>query len=75
MNWDQVSSQFKRYSGQIKSRWSKLTDDDLQTVGGKKEVLVAKINQRYGIAKQEAERQLDNFLGTLGGPKQPTRHA
>jgi uncharacterized protein YjbJ (UPF0337 family) len=73
MNWDQVQGQFKQFTGQIKAKWGKLTDDDLKVVGGKKDILVGKIQERYGIGKEEAEKQLDGFLGGLGVTKSDDR--
>lgn len=61
MNWDQVEGKWKRAAGKIKEKWGKLTDDDLQMIRGKRDQLVGKIQERYGIAKNEAERQVDEF--------------
>jgi uncharacterized protein YjbJ (UPF0337 family) len=65
MNWDQVSGQMKQLGADIKSRWAKLTDDDLQNLGAKKDMFVAKIQERYGILKEEAETQVDEWLAKL----------
>ena len=62
MNWDQIEGKWKEYAGKIKSKWGKLTDDDLTVVGGKKDQLVGVIQQRYGIARDEAERQIDTWM-------------
>ena len=59
MNWDQLEGKWKDYAGSARAHWSKLTDEDWQAMTGKKEHLVGLIQQRYGIAKQEAERQVD----------------
>ena len=61
MNWDQVEGKWKQYSGKVKEKWGKLTDDDLTVIHGKRDQLVGKIQERYGIAKQEAEHQVDEF--------------
>jgi uncharacterized protein YjbJ (UPF0337 family) len=61
MNWDQIEGQWKQSSGKIKEKWGKLTDDDLAVINGKKEQLVGKIQQHYGIAKDVAEKQIDDF--------------
>ncbi len=66
MNWDQVEGKWKQASGKVKEKWGKLTDDDLQTIGGKRQQLVGRIQERYGIAKEEAERQVDEFSRTYG---------
>jgi uncharacterized protein YjbJ (UPF0337 family) len=59
MNWDQIEGQWKQFTGSAREKWGKLTDDDIQTLTGKKDQLVGKIQERYGIAKAEAEKQAD----------------
>jgi uncharacterized protein YjbJ (UPF0337 family) len=61
MNWDQIEGKWKQSMGKIKAKWGKLTDDDLTVINGKKEQLVGKIQERYGIAKDAAEKQVDEF--------------
>ncbi|HTZ31630.1 MAG TPA: CsbD family protein [Methylomirabilota bacterium] len=65
MNWEQIEGRWKQYSGQLKEKWGKLTDDDLQRIAGKRDQLVGKIQERYGIAKEEVERQIEDFTRTL----------
>jgi uncharacterized protein YjbJ (UPF0337 family) len=65
MNWDQVQGKWKQYKGQAKEKWGKLTDDDLDVVDGKRQQLVGRIQERYGIAKDAAEQQADEFVETL----------
>jgi uncharacterized protein YjbJ (UPF0337 family) len=62
MNWDQVAGQWKQLKGTIKSKWGKFTDDDIEVLGGKKDVLIGKIQQRYGKKKDEAEKEVDEWL-------------
>jgi len=59
MNWDQIEGKWKQIRGQAKQQWGKLTDDDLDTMAGKREQLIGKVQEKYGIAKEEAERQVD----------------
>jgi len=59
MNWDQIEGKWKQFTGSARERWGKLTDDDWQTIAGKKDQLVGRIEARYGIAKAEAEKQAD----------------
>lgn len=61
MNEDTIKGQWKQLRGTLKSRWGKLTDDDLQTASGSTEYLVGKLQERYGIARDEAERQIRDF--------------
>ena len=67
MNWDTIEGQWKQFKGRAKQAWSKLTDDDLANLNGKREQLAGKIQERYGIQKQEAERQIDEWIGRLDG--------
>jgi len=64
MNWDQIQGKWKEVKGQAKQKWSDLTDDDLDKVEGKRDELVGKVQQRYGIAKEEAEKQVAEFEGS-----------
>jgi uncharacterized protein YjbJ (UPF0337 family) len=70
MNWDQIEGQWKQLGGQVKSKWAKLTDDDIGTLHAKKEELVGKIQERYGVLKDEAERQVDQWIKELK-PRHP----
>jgi uncharacterized protein YjbJ (UPF0337 family) len=65
MNWDQVEGKWKQYKGQMKEKWGKFTDDDLNVIDGRREQLVGKIQERYGTAKAEAEKQADEFVKAL----------
>src|SRR5271168_4998167 len=62
MNSDQVEGKWKQLAGKAREKWGKLTDDDLQVIGGKKEQLVGKIQERYGIAREAAQEQVDEFI-------------
>jgi uncharacterized protein YjbJ (UPF0337 family) len=64
MNSDQIEGNWKQFSGKVKEKWGKLTDDDLAVIGGKKDQLVGKIQERYGIKKEEAQKELDEFYKT-----------
>lgn len=61
MNEDRIKGQWKQLAGKIKSQWGKLTDDDLRVAEGNSEYLAGKIQERYGIAKDEAKKQVDDF--------------
>ena len=65
MNWDQVEGRMKQVGGKLKAKWAKLTDDDLLLLKGKKEVFLGKLQERSGMVKDEAERELDAFLARL----------
>jgi uncharacterized protein YjbJ (UPF0337 family) len=59
MNWDQIEGKWKQVKGSAKQQWAKLTDDDLTYASGKKDELVGKIQERYGITREEAQKQAD----------------
>ena len=58
MNWDRIEGNWKQVTGKAKVQWGKLTDDDLDVVAGRREQLSGKIQERYGVAKDEAEKQV-----------------
>jgi uncharacterized protein YjbJ (UPF0337 family) len=68
MNWDVVKGNWKQFTGKVKQKWGKLTDDDLTAIGGKRDELVGRLQQRYGYAKDQAERELDEFTRSLDTP-------
>ncbi len=57
MNTDQVSGKWKQMKGAAKQQWGKLTDDDLEVIAGKKDELVGKLQERYGMAREEAQKK------------------
>ena len=59
MNADQLEGKWKQLKGSVKEKWGKLTDDDLDLIAGKRDKLIGKLQERYGIRKEEAERQAD----------------
>jgi len=61
MNEEQIKGNWHQLKGQLKQQWGKLTDDDLDVIAGKREQLLGRIQQRHGVAKDEAERQVDTF--------------
>jgi uncharacterized protein YjbJ (UPF0337 family) len=63
MNWDQIKGKWKQAKGVAQQKWGKLTNDDLDVIAGKREELVGKVQERYGIAKEQAEDQVAEFEG------------
>jgi len=61
MNWDRIQGNWKQMTGSLRSKWGKLTDDDFEHLAGHKDKLVGKIQERYGIQKDEAERQVNEW--------------
>ena len=58
MNWEQIEGNWKEAVGKAKEQWGKLTDQDLTVVAGRRDQLAGLIETRYGVAKEEAEKQL-----------------
>jgi uncharacterized protein YjbJ (UPF0337 family) len=65
MNWDRVEGNWKQFAGKVREKWGKLTDDDLQVINGQQDQLVGYIQERYGVAKDEAQKQVKNWVGGL----------
>jgi len=65
MNWDQVTGKWKQFKGQVKQKWGKLTDDDLDVIAGKRDQFCGKLQERYGYAKEQAEKEVDEFASML----------
>ncbi len=61
MNWDIVEGNWKQFKGNVKTQWGKLTDDQLDVIAGKRVELSGKVQEAYGISKDEAEDQIKRF--------------
>lgn len=59
MNWDQVEGKWKQVKGSVKQQWGDLTDDDLTKINGSRDKFVGVLQERYGIAKEEAQKRAD----------------
>ncbi|MGV8806074.1 MAG: CsbD family protein [Polaromonas sp.] len=59
MNEDRIEGNWKQLKGKVKEQWGKLTDDDLDVIAGKRDQLLGKLQERHGINKDEAEKQID----------------
>ena len=65
MNWDELEGKWKQYRGQLREKWGKLTDDDLHVIAGKREQLIGRLQERYGLAKEVAAKQADEFVKAI----------
>ena len=65
MNWDQVEGKWKQMKGSVKQKWGKLTDNELDVIAGNQERLIGKIQERYGVSKEEAAKQIRDWTNTL----------
>jgi len=61
MNEDIIGGNWKQFKGNVREQWGKLTDDDLDVIAGQRDQLLGKLQERYGIKKDEAEQQLRDF--------------
>jgi uncharacterized protein YjbJ (UPF0337 family) len=66
MNKNTLQGQWSQIKGKVKEKWGDLTDNDLAFIDGKRDQLVGRIQERYGLAQEEAERQVSSFETTLG---------
>lgn len=65
MNWEKIEGQWLELKGAVREKWGKLTDDDLEVIAGKKDRMLGKLHARYGLAKEDAEKQLDGFIESI----------
>ena len=65
MNWDQIKGSWRQFTGKVKEKWGKLTDDDLTTIAGKRDQLLGALQERYGYDKERAERELNDFTASI----------
>jgi uncharacterized protein YjbJ (UPF0337 family) len=64
MDWNRVEGNWKQIKGQIKEKWGKLTDDDLNVINGRRDQLEGKIQERYGLAKDQIRKDIDNWYNS-----------
>jgi uncharacterized protein YjbJ (UPF0337 family) len=64
MDWDRIEGNWKQARGKVKEQWGKLTDDDLDVVAGKRDQLEGRIQERYGIAKDQVRKDVDSWMNT-----------
>jgi uncharacterized protein YjbJ (UPF0337 family) len=61
MDWNRVEGNWKQLKGKAKAQWGRLTDDDLTRAAGRREELAGRIQERYGLAKDAAQKQVDEW--------------
>lgn len=64
MNQDRIQGRWKQIKGKVKEQWGKLTDDDLDVIAGRRDQLLGRIQQRHGLARDEAHRQVQDWERT-----------
>ena len=62
MNWDRIEGNWKQFKGQAKRKWGELTDDDIDKLEGRRDELIGKIQERKGIARDRAEKEVNEFI-------------
>lgn len=65
MDWNQIAGNWKQLQGSVKDRWGQLTDDDLTRIDGQRDKLVGRIQEVYGVSKDEAEHQVEDFRNKM----------
>ena len=62
MNWDRIEGNWKQVVGKARAQWGKLTEDDFSIVAGRREQLAGRIQERYGVAKEDADKQISEWI-------------
>ena len=65
MDWNRIEGNWKQFGGRVKENWGKLTDDDLTVINGRRDQLEGKIQERYGVAKDQVKSDVDTWLKSL----------
>lgn len=65
MNWDQIEGKWKQYMGSAKEKWGDITDDEYHQANGQRDKMVGLVQEKYGHAKADAERDVDDWFRTL----------
>ena len=65
MDWNRIAGNWKQFSGSVKQKWGNLTDDDLDVINGRREQLEGKIQERYGVAKDQVRSDVDDWLKSI----------
>ena len=65
MNWDQIAGKWKQARGNMRIKWAKISDDDFEAIAGNRDRLVGILQERYGIAREEAQKRADEWAQNL----------
>jgi uncharacterized protein YjbJ (UPF0337 family) len=74
MNWDQIAGDWTRYKGKIREQWAKLSDSEVERIAGQRDQLIGQLEKSYGVAREEAEKQVADFEEQLNRLAKQTRH-
>jgi uncharacterized protein YjbJ (UPF0337 family) len=64
--WNKIAGNWKQFSGEIRRKWGLLTDDDIEQIHGHREILMGKLQERYGYAQEDAQRKVEDWERSLG---------
>jgi uncharacterized protein YjbJ (UPF0337 family) len=65
MDWNRIEGNWKQFKGQAKEKWGQLTDDDLDVINGRQEQLEGKIQECYGLSKDQAKKEVETWYSSL----------
>ena len=65
MSWNLIEGNWKQFKGKVKETWGDLTDDELDQIAGRRDILLGKIQEKYGIAQDEADKLIKDFEDSL----------
>ena len=66
-HWDEIAGRWTRFSRDVKKKWDRLTDDEVMQINGRREILAGKIQEKYGVAVEAANKQIDAWAAKLKG--------
>ncbi len=69
MNWDRIAGNWKRFRGKARQRWGNFVADEFDIVSGSRDELIGRIQARYGVAHDAAERRVDNWLESVANDR------
>lgn len=64
--WDKLAGKWKQFAGDLRTQWGEITDDEFEQMAGQRDKLEGKLQERYGITKEEARKQVDEWANKLG---------
>lgn len=71
MDWEQIQGNWKQFTGKVKKKWGKLTDDELTEIDGRREIFIGRLQEKYGYEKERAEKDLSEFIATMKPEQEP----
>jgi uncharacterized protein YjbJ (UPF0337 family) len=64
--WNKIAGNWKQFSGEIRRKWGLLTDDDIEQIHGHRDILIGRLQERYGYAQEDAQRKIEEWERSLG---------